>query len=47
MAGLRSEVERRGAAVVVDFHFPTAAGEGLVADLASEDVVDPSYGLPS
>lgn len=47
VAGLRAEVERRGAAVVVDFHFPTVAGEGVVTELALEDVVHWSYGLPS
>lgn len=47
VAGLRAEVERRGAAVVVDFHFPTVAGEGVVTELAPEDVVHRSYGLPS
>lgn len=47
VAGLRAEVDRREAAVVVDFHFPVVAGEGLVAELAPEDMVDRSYGLPS
>ncbi len=47
MAGLRAEVERREAAVVVDFHFPTVAGDGLAAELVPEDVVHRSYGLPS
>lgn len=47
VAGLRAEVDRRETAVVVDFHFPTVSGEGLVAELAPEDVVSRSYGLPS
>ncbi|WP_010148027.1 DUF2191 domain-containing protein [Serinicoccus profundi] len=47
VAGLRAEVDRRGAAVEVDFHFPTMDGQGLVAALAPEDVVDRSYGFPS
>lgn len=47
VAGLRAELARREAAVLVDFHFPTVSGEGLVAELAPEDVVNRSYGLPS
>lgn len=43
--GLRSEVERRRRPPApVDFHFPTARGEGLV--VAAEDVLATSYGLP-
>ncbi len=47
VAGLRSEVERRGSAVKVDFHFPTVTGDGLVANLAPEDAVTRSYGISS
>lgn len=47
VAGLRAEVVRRETSVAVDFHFPTVPGDGLVADLAPEDAVGRSYGLPS
>lgn len=47
VAGLRSEIERRGAAVAVEFHFPTVTGDGFVTGLAPEDVVNRSYGIPS
>lgn len=46
VAGLRSEIARREAAQDVGFHFPTASGEGLVADVAADAVIDLSYGLP-
>lgn len=47
VAGLRAEVSRRETATPVDFHFPTAGGDGIGAELAPEDVVVRSYGLPS
>lgn len=47
VAGLRAEVDRRTADVVVDFTFPTAQGEGLVAELDPEDAIARSYGLSS
>ncbi len=45
VAGLRNEVERRREDVIVDFHFPTATGEGLVIGLAPSDVIAHSYDL--
>lgn len=43
--GLRSEVaRRRRPRTPVDFHFPTARGEGLV--VPAPDVLATSYGLP-
>lgn len=47
VAGLRSEVDRRGTAAKVDFHFPTVSGKGLVADLEPDDVISRSYGMLS
>ncbi|MCK0112464.1 type II toxin-antitoxin system VapB family antitoxin [Ornithinimicrobium sp. F0845] len=46
VAGLRMELEhRRGRTLRPDFHFPTVAGEGMVAGLGSTDALDRSYGL--
>lgn len=45
VAGLRSEVERRREAPAADFHFPSFAGHGLVADLDPTEVLERSYGL--
>lgn len=47
VAGLRAEVSRRETVAPVDFHFPTAGGDGVGAELAPADVVARSYGLPS
>lgn len=47
VAGLRAEVSRRETSTPVDFHFPTAGGDGLAAEVAPEDAVARSYGLPS
>lgn len=47
VTGLRAELERRATPARVDFHFPTVSGDGLTAELAPEDVVNRSYGLPS
>ena len=47
LSGLRAEVARRQRTGVVDFHFPTVAGDGLSTDVAPEEAVARSYGLPS
>src|SRR5690606_32395841 len=39
VAGLRAEVSRRETSTPVDFHFPTAGGDGLAAEVAPEDAV--------
>lgn len=46
VTGLRREVERRREVTVIDFHFPTAAGEGLVAGLPPGEAIAQSYDLP-
>lgn len=45
IAGLRHEVERRREDGIVDFHLPTATGEGLVMGLSPSDVIAHSYDL--
>jgi hypothetical protein len=45
VTGLRAEVERRDVVGPVDFHFPTGAGNGLVADLTPDQVIARSYGM--
>lgn len=46
LAGLRTEIERRRLATPrVDFHFPTASGEGITPGLSPADVIERSYGL--
>lgn len=46
--GLRSELERRRATRPrVDFVFRTADGAGLHPEVAAEDTIRISYGLPS
>lgn len=47
VAGLRAEVSRRKTAAPVDFHFPTAGGDGVQVERVPDDVVANSYGLPS
>lgn len=47
LSGLRGELARRASSPTIDFHFPTAGGEGLVAGLTSQEALDRSYGLPS
>ncbi|MFT4219058.1 MAG: hypothetical protein QM611_00860 [Microbacterium sp.] len=43
---LRGELDRRRSVGPVDFHFPTAGGSGLVAELDPADAIARSYGLP-
>lgn len=43
VSGLRSEIERRRAVPIVQFHFPTLAGQGL--DLDPTEALERSYGL--
>ncbi len=43
VSGLRAEVDRRRASAVVDFHFPTTAGQGLAVGVDQREVVERSY----
>ena len=44
--GLRAEIERRAARPTVDFHFMTAGGRGIRADVSDTPLTDLAYGLP-
>lgn len=46
ISGLRAEVDRRREIGPVDFHFPSVAGHGLMADLDPSEAISRSYDLP-
>lgn len=43
LAGLRSEIARRGTRPRIDFSFPTQGGRGLVRGVAPVDAIAHSY----